>query len=145
MSYLSKLNVTQLKKPQSLSPTEHRRMKLVLKLEEQLALAQAQAEGKRYLVTKPSWSRDEAGNKVRVQRERMVKAWWWQDGEGLCLVVRYGARIMELSKGKRAITVNTPAMLPGALNTLIAATKAGELDAAIEQVLADAKGKAKRS
>ncbi len=145
MSYLSKLNVTQLKKPQSLTPAEHRRMKLVVKLEEQLALAQAQAEGKRYLVTKPSWSRDEAGNKVRVQRERMVKAWWWQDGEGLCLVVRYGARIMELSKGKRAITVNTPAMLPGALNTLIAATKAGELDTAIEQVLADAKGKAKRS
>ena len=145
MSYLSKLNVTQLKKPQSLSPAEHRRMNLVVKLEEQLALAQAQAEGKRYLVTKPSWSRDEAGNKVRVQRERMVKAWWWQDGEGLCLVVRYGARIMELSKGKRAITVNTPAMLPGALNTLIAATKAGELDAAIEQVLADAKGNAKRS
>lgn len=145
MSYLSKLNVTQLKKPQSLTPAEHRRMKLVVKLEEQLALAQAQAEGKRYLVTKPSWSRDEAGNKVRVQRERTVKAWWWQDGEGLCLVVRYGARIMELSKGKRAITVNTPAMLPGALNTLIAATKAGELDTAIEQVLADAKGKAKRS
>jgi hypothetical protein len=145
VSYLSKLNVTQLKKPQSLTPAEHRRMKLVVKLEEQLALAQAQAEGKRYLVTKPSWSRDEAGNKVRVQRERMVKAWWWQDGEGLCLVVRYGARIMELSKGKRAITVNTPAMLPGALNTLIAATKAGELDTAIEQVLADAKGKAKRS
>ena len=144
MSYLSKLNVTQLKKPQSLSPTEQRRVKLVVKLEEQLSLAQAQAEGKRYLVTKPSWSRDEAGNKVRVQRERMVKAWWWQDGEGLCLVVRYGARIMELSKGKRAITVNTPAMLPGALNTLIAATKAGELDGAIEQVLADAKTKAKR-
>ena len=145
MSYLSKLNVTQLKKPQSLSPTEQRRVKLVVKLEEQLSLAQAQAEGKRYLVTKPSWSRDEAGNKVRVQRERMVKAWWWQDGEGLCLVVRYGARIMELSKGKRAITVNTPAMLPGALNTLIAATKAGELDGAIEQVLADARTKAKRS
>ena len=144
MSYLSKLNVTQLKKPQSLSPTEQRRVKLVVKLEEQLSLAQAQAEGKRYLVTKPSWSRDEAGNKVRVQRERMVKAWWWQDGEGLCLVVRYGARIMELSKGKRAITVNTPAMLPGALNTLIAATKAGELDGAIEQVLADARTKAKR-
>ena len=39
MSYLSKLNVTQLKKPQSLSPAEHRRMKLVVKLEEQLALA----------------------------------------------------------------------------------------------------------
>lgn len=144
MSYLSKLSVTQLKKPQSLSLTEQRRVKLLVKLEEQLALAQAQAEGRRYVVTKLSWTRDDAGNRVRMQRERMVKPWWWQDGEGLCLVVRYGARIMELSKGKRAITVNTPAMLPGALNTLIGAAKAGELDGAIEQVLADAKTKVKR-
>lgn len=145
MSYLAKLQVTQLKKPQSMTPAEQRRGKLVAKLEEQLALAQAQAEGKRYVVTKPSWSRDNAGNKVRVQKERMVKAWWWQDGDGLCLVVRYGARIMELAKGKRAIAVNTPAMLPGALNTLIAAAKAGELDGAIEQVIADAKVKSKRA
>jgi hypothetical protein len=144
VSYLSKLTVAQLKKPQSLSPTEQRRAKLVVKLEEQLALAQAQAEGRRFVVTKPSWTRDDAGNKQRVQRERTVKPWWWQDGEGLCLVARYGARILEISKGKRAIMVNTPAMLPGALNTLIAATKAGELDGAIEQVLADAKTKAKR-
>jgi hypothetical protein len=137
VSYMSKLNVTQLKRPQALSPTEHRRAKLVAKLEEQLALAQAQAEGKRYVVTKPSWSRDENGAKIRVQRERMVKPWWFADGEGVVLVVRYGARIMELQKGKRAIAINTYAMLPGALNTLIAAAKAGELDAAIEQVLAD--------
>ena len=143
MSYLSKLQVTQLKKPAAMSPVEQRRAKLVVKLEEQLALAQAQAEGKRYIVTKPAWTRDDAGNKVRVQRERMVKPWWWQDGEALCLVVRYGARIMEISKGKRAIMVNTPAMLPGALNTCIAAVKAGELDGAIEQVIADAKQKRK--
>ena len=141
MSYLSKLNVTQLKRPQALSPTEHRRQKLIEKLQEQLALAEAQAQGKRYIVTKPSWDRDDAGNKIRVQRERVVKPWWFADGTGLVLVVRYGARIMELAKGKRAVTVNTPAMLPGALNTLIAAVGAGELDAAIEQVVADAKSK----
>lgn len=141
MSYLSKLNVTQLKRPQALSPTEQRRLKLIAKLEEQLALAQAQAEGKRYVVTKPSWSRDETGAKIRVQRERMVKPWWFADGAGVVLVVRYGARIMELAKGKRAININTLAMLPGALNTLISAVKSGELDLAIEQVLADTAAK----
>jgi len=123
---LAKLTVTQLKRPQSLSPTEQRRTKLIEKLREQLALAEAQAEGKRYIVTKPAWTRDDAGNKIRVQRDRVVKPWWFQDGSGLVLVVRYGARIMELQKGKRAIAINTPAMLPGALNTLIAATSAGE-------------------
>ncbi len=51
------------------------------------------------------------------------------------MVVRYGARPLELSKGKRAISIAQVAMLPGALNTLIAAVKAGELDAAIEAVI----------
>ena len=139
VSYLSKLTVTQLKRPQSLSPAEQRRAKLIVKLEEQLALAQAQSEGKRYVVMKPTWTRDEAGNKMRVQRERVVKPWWWQDGETLCLVVRYGARPLEFSKGKRAITVQTPAVLPGALNTVIAAVKAGELDGAISAVLNEPK------
>ena len=73
MSYLAKLNVTQLKKPQSLSSTEQRRVKLVAKLEEQLALAQAQAEGKRYVVTKPGWTRDGAGNKTRVRRDNQCE------------------------------------------------------------------------
>jgi hypothetical protein len=143
VSYLSKLNVTQLKRPQGLSATEHRRLKLTTKLEEQLALAAAQAEGKRYVVSTPSWDRDENGNKQRVTRERQVKPWWWRDGEGLTLVVRYGARILELSKGKRAIGVSQPAMLPGALNTLIAAVKAGELDAAIDAAIAASKRKAR--
>ena len=109
MSFLAKLNVTQLKRPQSLSPAEQRRNKLVAKLEEQLALCQAQLEGKRYVVTKAAWTRYDSGNKHRVQKERMVKPWYWQDGEGMCLVVRYGARIIELNKGKRAISVNTAA------------------------------------
>ena len=140
MGYLEKLNVTQLKRPQSLSPTEQRRAKLVTKLEEQLALAQAQAEGKRYIVTKAAWTRDNDGNKTRVQKERMVRPWWFADGStGLSLVVRYGARILELQKGKRAIAIAQPALLPGALNTVIAAVQAGELDGAISAVVDERK------
>jgi len=135
MSYLAKLTVTQLKRPQGLTPQEARRAKLIAKLEEQLALAQAQSEGKRLVITKPAWTRDEDGNKTRVQQERVVRAWWWPEGTGLSMVVRYGARPLELSKGKRAISIAQVAMLPGALNTLIAAVKAGELDAAIEAVI----------
>ena len=135
MTFLSKLTVTQLKRPQSLAPAEHRRAKLIEKLEEQLALAQAQAEGKRYITTRAAWTRDSEGNKTRIQKERAVKPWWWQDGAGVTLLVRYGARILELHKGRRAISIATSALLPGALNTLIAAVKAGELDAAISDVL----------
>jgi hypothetical protein len=145
MNNLSKLSIVPLKRTAAQSPQEHRRSKLVAKLEEQLALAQAQAEGKKYVVVKPSWSRDENGNKQRVQREKIVRPWWWQDGEGLGMVVRYGARAIELSKGKRAITIAHVPMLPGAINTIIAAVNAGELDGAIEAAINEAKHKGARA
>jgi len=47
----------------------------------------------------------------------------------------YGAQQLELTKGKRAIVISSPALLPGAINTLIQATQAGELDAAIDAVV----------
>ena len=145
MSYLSKLNITQLKRPQKQSPAEERRGKLIVKLEEQLALAEATAAGKTYVVTKSAWKRDDAGNKTRVQRERAVRAWWWNDGTSLSMVVRYGARPLELSKGKRALTVADTAALPEVINTIIAAVKAGELDAPIATVIAANKSKSVRT
>ncbi len=75
MSYLAKLTVTQLKRPQGLTPQEARRAKLIAKLEEQLALAQPQSEGKHLVITKPAWTRGEDGNKTRVQQERVVRKW----------------------------------------------------------------------
>lgn len=141
MSYLAKLTLTQMKRTSALSPQEARRAKLITKLQEQLKLAEAQAKGERYLVTKPSWSRDADGNRVRVQRERQVRPWWWPEGEGLAMIVRYGARSLELSKGKRAVSISSAALLPGAIHTLIAAVQAGELDAAMDAVITETKRK----
>lgn len=131
MSYLTKLTLTQLKRNPQQSPEQARRAKLIVKLQEQLALAQAQSKGERLLVTKPVWTRDDNGNKVRVQKERAVRAWWWPQGSELHMSVRYGARQLELAKGKRAIVISSANLLPGAINTLIQATQAGELDSAI--------------
>lgn len=142
MSNMSKLTLVALKRRAPRTPQEVRREKLIAKLEEQLALAQAQSEGRRFIVTKPAWSRDENGNKIRVQREKVVRPWWWPEGEGVSLVVKYGARSLEFSKGKRAISVPHVPMLPGAINTVIAAVKAGELDAAIDAALAEVRGAA---
>lgn len=132
MSLLAKLTITQLKRPALLSPQEQRRAKLVAKLQEQLALLDAQAAGTTLQVTRPAWAKDEQGNRIRVQKPRAVRAWWWQDGAALCMVVRYGARPLELTKGKRAIAVADISKLPDVINTLIAAVQAGELDAAID-------------
>ena len=141
-SNLSKLSLVPLKRRARMTPQEQRREKLVAKLDEQLALARAQSEGKRFIVTKPAWSRDENGNKIRVQREKIVRPWWWPEGQGLTLVIRYGARPIELAKGRRAIQIEHVPMLPGAINSVIAAVKAGELDGAIDAALAEVRGAA---
>lgn len=141
MSHLSKLNITQLKKPAKQSPVEQRRSKLVAKLEEQIALARATAEGKKYVVTRPAWTRDSEGNKTRVEREKQVRPWWWKEGDGLSLVVRYGAKQIELSRGKRAISIAQPGQLLAVLSTLVAAVAAGELDGALESAVSATKGK----
>ena len=48
------------------------------------------------------------------------------------MVVRYGARPLELAKGKRAIQIAEGQQIVDVIATLIAAVQAGELDAAME-------------
>ena len=143
MSILGKLALTTLKQRSKLSPAEHRRGNLIAKLSEQMELAKAQAEGKPYVVVKNGWARDEAGTKQRIQKEKIVRPWWWNDGPALSLVIRYGAKPLELGKGKRAVSVANLAAIPTTLGTVIDAVKAGELDAAIEAAVAASKTKAR--
>lgn len=134
MSHIAKLNVMPLKQRQPLTPAEQRRAKLVRALTEQRALAEARAAGTEHGVTVKRWVSDGTGSKVRVERAKQLKPWWWQDGDVLCLVVRYGAKVVELSKGKRAVRVENEQQVPEVLGTVIDAVRAGELDAAIDAV-----------
>ena len=86
-------------------------------------------------VTKHVWKADADGKKQRVASERVVRPWYWRDGDALQMVVRYGAKVLELSKGKKAISVTTLKDVPTVIGTVLAAVKAGELDAAIEAVV----------
>jgi hypothetical protein len=137
MSIMGSLNIIQLKRPARMTPAEQRRAKLVAKLVEQQAMAQAAVEGRSYSATKRAWARDENGNRVRVQREKRVTQWWFPDGttpDALTMVVKYGAKPIELAKGKRALSVPNLAALPEVIKVVTQAVIGGELDAAIEAV-----------
>lgn len=79
--------------------------------------------------------------KTKVQREKIVRPWFWPDANGLCMVVRYGARPLELAKGKRALAVPNVDTLPDVIGTVIAAVKSGELDGAMDAAIAVNKAK----
>ena len=63
---------------------------------------------------------------------KRVKEWFWTTSSGkINLAVRYGSKVLELSKGKNAIELSTGEELFATLSLLKDAVIAGELDDAI--------------
>jgi hypothetical protein len=75
------------------------------------------------------------GQRVQVTVPKRIKPWWFVSEAGkVCVAIRYGAKIVELSKGKTAIEVASPTALIDTLETVHGAVLAGELDQQIEAV-----------
>ena len=77
--------------------------------------------------------RDDDGIRRTVEVPKKIRAWWWNAENGkIALNVRYGARVVEISKGKTAIEVATPNDLIPTLELIKKAVDAGELDVQLE-------------
>ena len=108
MSTLSTLKLVSAKQRQSkLSPVMHRRKMLSTKLAEQIELAHAIANGTTYQATRIKRVQDaETGAVKNIEVPKSVKQWWWKQENGkACLAVRYGAKTIELAKGKTACEI----------------------------------------
>lgn len=134
MSALNGLKLVAAKRPTQLSPIQIRRNKLSSKIWEQVQLANALANGSTYQPKRIKNVRDEATGLTRtVEVPKRLKQWWWTTDNGkVCLSIRYGAKVLELAKGKTACEVGTGAELVAALTTIKEAVEQGELDAQIE-------------
>ena len=135
MSALSKLKLVSAQAERK-SPTILRRSKLTGKLSDQIAAAKAATEGGTYAATRVKFVQDsESGERKQVEIATRVKQWWWKSPTGkIMLALRYGAKPIEIAKGKNAIEVGSMAELVAALEAVKEAVQAGELDAQIEQV-----------
>ncbi len=133
MSTLNALKLSTAKKSLNTTPVVHRRNKLGKKLWEQIQLAQAHLAGKQFTTTRFQTVRDEDGVRRSVEVPKRVRAWWWNsEGGKIALNVRYGARVVELAKGKSTIEVAVPTDLIPTLELIKKAVEAGELDTQIE-------------
>jgi len=69
-----------------------------------------------------------------VEVAKRVKRWWTASVDGkINLVVRYGSKPLEFSKGKNAIELGTEAEVADVLAKVREAAENGELDTLIEQ------------
>ena len=112
-----------------------RRQKLIVKLEEQQKVLEHHVKGEQYVVTGPKWMQNDRGERVFVQKQRVIRPWFFERDGGYYLQVKYGTRILSVDGVHNAIFVEAISDLSGVLSELIAATEAGELDLAIAKAL----------
>jgi len=134
MNGLTSLKLTATKKTTQVPQVLQRRLKLSKRLWEQIELAKAEQSGETFSVKKfRSYTDRESGLRKQVETSKRLKAWWFTGDNGkLAIAVRYGARVLELAKGKYAIEVATANDLVSTLQIIKGAVEAGELDDAID-------------
>jgi hypothetical protein len=133
MSTFNTLKLVNAKKPTEVPPILHRRYKLSNRVWEQLQLAKAKKEGGTFTVKKFKTIKDFEGSRKSVEIQKTIRPWWFTTADGkVCLNIRYGAKLIELAKGKTAIEVSSADDLIKTLEIVKNAIDAGELDNQIE-------------
>ena len=133
MSALGKLKLVSVTAERK-SPVVQRRSKLTGKLDHQILAAKAAIAGESYAAKRVKFVKDsESGERKQVELSTRVKPWWFTGANGkLVLALRYGAKPIEVAKGKNAIEVAGMDDLVVTLELIKSAVQAGELDAQIE-------------
>jgi hypothetical protein len=135
MSSLAKLTIKPFIRQSKLSPIDARRNKLLIALNEQMEVADAAMRGEQYAVMLPRWAKNEAGEKVRVQRQKVVRSWFFAQDGGFYVQCKYGSKAISLSKDGNAVFVKQLVDVKPVLETLRFAAENGELDAYVELAL----------
>jgi len=135
MASLKTLTFKTIERNRRKSEITARRDKLIVKLEEQQKVLEHCMKGEQYTVNRPKWMQNDRGERVFVQKQRIIRPWFFERDGGYYLQVKYGTRILSVDGIHNAIFVEAISDLNGVLSELITATEAGELDAAIAQAL----------
>ena len=116
-------------KPSS-DPLMIKRERMIARLEDQKKLL----ADPNYIRTVKRWERKEGGEKVLVERPLRTSKWWQPDQSGgFVMTMKVGSKRIEFEKGKAAIAVGAQDKLPGVIDALIKAVRAGELDGQLSE------------
>lgn len=135
MSSLAKLTIKPVTRQTKSSPIEARRNKLMSAIDVQLHVADAAMRGEEYAVTLSRWGKNDAGEKVRVQRQKVVRSWFFAQDGGFYVQCKYGSKAISLSKDGNAVFVKQLSDVKPVLETLRTATISGELDTYVETAI----------
>ncbi len=144
MTHLAKLTFKTVTKSVTRDPVVARRDKLILALREQKSVVDAAVRGEDFTVERSKWMNNAEGERVLVKTRRRIRPWFFEQDGGWYVQCRYGARVISADGKNNAVFVKSVKDVAAVLDALIAATAAGELDAAISAA-ADRKSTGKAS
>lgn len=118
-------------------PVERARQKIVEALAEQKAMVEAKIAGEHYAPTHVVWRKGEDGGRVAVQTPKRLRVGWFDLSGQIFFALRYAGKTLELAKNSNAVAVGELSALPGVIDTLTEAVRAGELDAQLAAAAAE--------
>jgi Fe-S oxidoreductase len=130
MTYLAKLNLKTVQRNVVKDPVVARRDKLAAAIDEQLRVVAAALRGETHAVAVKRWTEVD-GKKVKVDGEKRVRAWFFEQDNGWYVQCRYGSRVLSIMGKSNAVFVTKLDEVAGVLETFKAAALAGELDKAV--------------
>jgi hypothetical protein len=130
---MSSLKLIQAKRQAKTDSVQFRRGKVIVKLDEQIALAKALKSGQTLNIKRLRKERDEMTGVLRtIESVKRIKQFWFKSESGkTCLELLYGQTAIEFKKGVTAIELADEGQVIDVLETLRKAVEVGELDAQI--------------
>ena len=135
MSALAKLNLKTVQRTVKQDPILARRTKLTAAIEEQHKVLAAALAGNEYTVKTMRWQKNDVGERVRVEHEKRVRAWFFEQDNGFYVQCRYGSRVLSINGKSNAVFVDKLDDVAGVLDAFKQAAKTGELDSAVAIVM----------
>ena len=136
MELLKTLKLTQYQRNTTHNPALQRRIKLAAGITEQIQLA----KNPNYKPISVRAVAGDSGDVREVEVSKRVLRWWRVGVDGTVeLTVRYGSRVLELTKGMDAMELASTDELVGVLEQFKAAAKQGEMDDMVAAQLAKRK------
>lgn len=135
MSYIAKLNLKTVHRNMQKDPVVARRDKLIAGIEEQGRVLAAALAGDEYAVKVKRWHTNDAGERVRVEHDKRVRAWFFEQDGGWYVQCRYGSCILNINGKSNAVFVDKLADVGAVLEAFKKAAETGELDKAVAIVV----------
>jgi hypothetical protein len=133
MTVLAKLNIKAVQRTVYKSPTEQRRAKLLAAIEEQMRVLEATQSGGEYTVRVKRWQKGEGGERLRVDADKRVRGWFFEQDAGVYVQCKYGARTLPIAGKGNAVFVKDLKEVTAVFEAFYAACAAGEFDAALAE------------